>query len=357
MRTRPPAWQAVALTGLMLALLAGCEPQALPAGRGVQGEAKPLQHASPVVVEVCGQSQTYAAVPQRAITHDVNITEMFLFLGLGEKLVGYSGISSKKEIAPDFEAALDRLPNLSSQEMNLEAMVAARADFVFAGWSYGFVSGGVTPELLASHGIASYVLSESCIRVRPRPRVALEDVEQDLQNVARIFGVQQQAQGRIAQLRQARERLARQMQGNTATPRVFVFDSGEKIPMTAGRLGMPQAILTAAGARNIFDDIPSNWPLGNWEDMLARDPEWIVIVDYGLPSAQGKIDLLLSKPELAQVSAIRNRRFFVMRYAEATPGPRSVQAAQRLAAALHPQRQITQDAVLMPAATSAGERP
>lgn len=341
MSTRKPAWQAVVLTGLTLALLAGCEPPPLPAGReAVQ------QHASPVVVDVCGQSQTYAAVPQRAITHDVNITEIFLFLGLGDKLVGYSGIASKKEIAPDFAAALERVPNLSSQEMNLEAMVAVHADFVFAGWSYGFVSGGVTPELLASHGIASYVLSESCIRVRPRERVALQDVELDLQNVARIFGVQQQAEGRIAQLRQARERLERQMQGNTETPRVFVFDSGEKIPMTAGRLGMPQAILAAAGGRNIFDDIPSNWPLGNWEDMLARDPEWIVIVDYGLPSAQGKIAFLLSKPELSQVSAIRNRRFFVMGYAEATPGPRSVQAAQRLAAALHPERRITVDPVL-----------
>lgn len=351
MRTRPPAWQAAVLTGLLLALLAGCEPQALPAGR----DAKPLLHASPVVVEVCGEPRTYAAVPQRAITHDVNITEMFLFLGLGDKLVGYSGIPSQKEIAPEFGAALSRVPNLSSQGMNLEAMVDAHADFVFAGWSYGFRPGGVTPELLASHGIASYVLSESCIRVQARERVALEDVEQDLQNVARIFGVQQQAQGRIAQLQQAREQLARQMQGNTSIPRVFVFDSGEKIPVTVGRMGMPQAIVQAAGAKNIFDDIPSNWPPGNWEDMIARDPEWIVIVDYGVPSAQGKIDFLLGKPELSQVSAIRNRRFFVMTYAEATPGPRSVQAAQRLAGALHPERQIA--ITPLAAADSGGARP
>lgn len=349
MSARKTAWQAVAFTGLTLALLAGCDPRPLPAGRG----AKPMQHAVPVVVEVCGQPQTYTAVPQRVVTHDVNITEMFLYLGLGDKLVGYSGIPSQKEIAPEFEAVLRRVPNLSSQGMNLEAVVDAHADFVFAGWSYGFRPGGVTPELLASHGIASYVLSESCIRVQARERVALDDVERDLEKVARIFGVPQQARGRIAQLQQAREQLARQMQGNTDTPRVFVFDSGERIPVTVGRLGMPQAILAAAGARNIFDDIPSNWPLGNWEDMIARDPEWIVIIDYGVPSAQGKMDFLLGKPELSEVSAIRNRRFFVLSYAEATPGPRSVQAAQRLAAALHPERQIT----LSPMAAAHGARP
>lgn len=350
MGTRKPAWQAAVIAAGLLAMLSGCERQPLPAGQGGVREARPVPHASPVVVEVCGQPQTYATVPQRAITHDVNITEMFLFLGLGERLVGYSGIPLQKEIAPEFGAVLSRVPNLSSHDMNLEAMVDAHADFVFAGWSYGFVPGGVTPQLLAGHGMASYVLSESCIRMGARARVALEDVERDLENVARIFGVAQQAGGRIARLQQAREQLARQMQGNTDIPRVFVFDSGEKIPVTAGRLGMPQALLEAAGARNIFDDIPSNWPLGNWEDMIERDPEWIVIIDYGLPSAQGKIDFLLGKPELSQVSAIRNRRFFVMGYAEATPGPRSVQAAQRLAAALHPERRITVDAVL-------GERP
>lgn len=42
--------------------------------------------------------------------------------------------------------------------------------------------------------------------------------------------------------------------------------------------------------------------------MITRDrEEWIVVIDYGTPSAQGKIDFLLSRPELAEVS-IRERR-------------------------------------------------
>ena len=60
-------------------------------------------------------------------------------------------------------------------------------------------------------------------------------------------------------------------------------------------------------------------------------------MDYGQPNAAGKIAFLNSKPELANVSAIRHQRFFVMTYAEATPGPRNVQTAQHLAAALHPE--------------------
>ncbi|MEJ5125958.1 ABC transporter substrate-binding protein [Comamonas sp. MYb21] len=360
-----------ALAAAAALVLAGCDQPSgqQPPSRPSQAAALPMAGAAaavpagdaqaaglravPLVIDVCGQPQRYDRVPQRAITHDVNITEMFLFLGLGPRLVGYSGIPSRKEISPELMAQLAQVPKLSSQDMNLENMLEARADFVFGGWSYGFRPGGVTPELLAQHGVASYVLSESCIHVQKRERVALGDTLEDLRNVARIFDIEPQAQPQIAKLQASIDQLAAQMQGNTQQPRVFVFDSGEKIPTTVGGFGMPQAMIDAAGGSNIFADIASNWPKGNWEDVITRDPEWIIIIDYGRPSAQGKIDFLRAKPELAGVSAIREQRFFVISYAEATPGPRNVNVAQRLAAALHPDRHITVDPVpWLPAAES-----
>jgi iron complex transport system substrate-binding protein len=329
---------------LPLALLAaGCGEQKTPQPAVDQAHAR--EHAPAVVIDVCGQPTRYDRVPQRAVTHDVNIAEMFLFLGLGEKLVGYGGISSHKAISPQLSTWLERVPNLSAQGMNMESLLGVNADFVFGGWSYGFRPDGVTPQRLAEHGMASYVLSESCIHVQRRARVALDDGFQDLENVASIFGIRQQAEARIAPLRAALQQLRQQMQGVAHRPRVFVFDSGEKLPTTVGRFGMPQAMMDEAGASNIFADLDKNWPKGNWEDVIDRDPEWIIIVDYGTPNAQGKIDFLLQKKELAAVSAIRNKRFFVMSYAEATPGPRNVETAQRLAAALHPERQITVNAV------------
>ncbi|MPS93950.1 MAG: ABC transporter substrate-binding protein [Comamonas sp.] len=334
---------------LTAALLAACgkapEPQAI---------AVPArQHQPPLNLSVCGQNVRYDHIPRRAVTHDVNITESFLYLGLGRRLVGYSGIPSSKEISPQLKPWLQRLPDLSSQGMNLEVLLGAEADFVFGGWSYGFRQGAVTPERLASHGIASYVLSESCIRVQKRERIALDDALLDMENISRIFGVLQQTQPRIDRLRASQSRLRQQMKGNRTLPRVFVYDSGQEIPVTVGHFGMPQAMLEEAGATNIFSDLTQNWQRGNWEDVIERDPEWIVIIDYGQPDALGKIEFLLQKKELEAVSAIRNRRFFVMSYAEATPGPRNIEAAQRLAAALHPERKISVQRVEF----SAGELP
>lgn len=331
----------LSLGGLALAaLLLGCSRSEAPAA--VQAAARPVAVAAadpaPVTVENCGQPVAYPHTPRRVVSHDVNLTEMLLFLGLGERLVGYSGIPASKEIDPAYRTQLEQVPNLSTQGMNLEAMLGVSADFVFGGWSYGFRPGQVTPELLQRYGIASYVLTESCIRVGPRAGVALSDVLLDLHNLARIFRIEDQAAPRLQALEQQLQHLAQRLQGVDQRPRVFVYDSGQDLPTTSGRYGMPQAMIEAAGGRNIFDDLASNWPKGNWEDVVARDPQWIAIVDYGHPSAQGKIDFLLSKPELAQVEAIRKRQFVVMTYAEATPGPRTIARTQVLAAALHPER-------------------
>lgn len=318
------------LSAAALALLGACSRQ----GDAPVAAASPA--APPVTVQVCGQPVVFDRVPQRAVTYDVGITEMFLYLGLGERLVGTAGIPANKEVDPAFRAQLERAPVLSRKGINVEAIVDARADFVFAGWNYGFRPGEVTPELLAGYGIASYVLTESCIRVGPRTRVSMDDTLADLRNVARIFRIEGEVEPRIQGLEQSLRALERQTQGLAQRPRVFVYDSGEDIPTTSGRFGMPQAIIEAAGGTNIFDDLASNWPRGNWEDVVERNPEWIVIVDYGVPNAQGKIDFLLRKPELAQVDAIRHRRFFVLSYAEATPGPRNMARAHALAQALHP---------------------
>lgn len=312
-------------------LLAGCSrsgPEASMAS-AAQGA---------VTIDVCGSPVSYASAPQRAVTHDVNITEMFLFLGLGDRLVGYSGITAAKEIDPAFQAQLARVPRLAEREMNLESILGASADFVFGGWSYGFRQGQVTPEVLQRHGIASYVLSESCIRMGPRSQVALEDGLADLRNLGRIFRTEAHAEQLVQGLERDLADLRRRMQGVPQRPAVFVYDSGQDIPVTVGRYGMPRAMIDEAGGRNIFDDIPSNWPAGNWEDVVQRNPQWIVIIDYGQPHAQGKIDFLLSRPELAGVDAIREKRFFVMTYAEATPGPRNIARARALAQALQPER-------------------
>jgi len=291
-----------------------------------------------VTVPVCGVPVAFKSPPERAITHDVNITELFLALGLGDRMVGYSGIYQTKAMAPEYQAQLAKLPLLSDKGLNLETIVGSGADFIFAGWGYGFRPGEVTPEMLAQFGIQSYILSESCIRIGGRKAVSLEDTFTDMLNLGRIFQVEPRAEALVKQQRAELAEIAGALRGIDHRPRVFVYDSGASIPMTTGGFAITHAMIEAAGGSNIFSDLADSWVWGNWEDVVDRDPEVIVIIDYSHPDAAGKIAFLLAKPELANVAAIRQRRFVVFDYAEATPGPRNVASVRTLAEALHPDR-------------------
>jgi iron complex transport system substrate-binding protein len=63
----------------------------------------------------------------------------------------------------------------------------------------------------------------------------------------------------------------------------------------------------------------------------------IVVVDYGEVTAAQKIASLKSNPAFQNIDAVRNDRFVVLPYVEATPGPRNIQAIASLAWALHPE--------------------
>ena len=330
-------WRRRAIPVLAGLALGACSDPRPPEVRGAPVQAVPAARA-PVTVDVCGQPVTYTQVPQRAVTHGINITEMFLALGLQDRLVGYGGLRDITRLPPAQQPLLATVPDLSNQGMNLETLINAQPDFVFSGWSYGFRQGQITPASLQALGVASYVLSESCIRQVARERVSLEDTFHDLLALGRIFAIEERAEALVNGLRAELQRTTDALQDLPRKPSVFVFDSGTDIPVTTGRYAMPQAMIEAAGATNIFDDLDSSWMRGNWEDVIARDPDWIVIVDNDRPTADGKRQFLLSKPELSQLQAIRAQRFVLMDFAEATPGPRNVQAVRRLAHALHPER-------------------
>ncbi|MCY1183191.1 Vitamin B12-binding protein [compost metagenome] len=118
-------------------------------------------------------------------------------------------------------------------------------------------------------------------------------------------------------------------------PRVFLYDSGEDRAMTSGRLGMPQALIDAAGGHNILDDVDASWTRVNWETVVERDPQVIVIVDYSEITAEQKIRFLLNNKALQSVDAIRNQRFIVIPYVQATPGIDNVLAVATLAKGFH----------------------
>lgn len=288
----------------------------------------------PVTVQSCDRDVTFEAAPVRAVSNDVNLTEMMLALGLNDNMAGYTGVSDWKTLDEQLRAGIGQLPELSPNYPTKEVLLGADADFYFAGWNYGMrVGGEVTPDTLGEFGIAVYELTESCIHIMDKAKASIDDMYNDLLNLGRIFGVEEKAVALVDGYRQDLADFSAGLPATDGEVKVFVYDSGEARPFTAGRYAMPTALIEEAGGVNIMDDVDSSWVEIGWEPVIERNPDVIVIVDYGSVTAEEKADFMRDNPAFKDIPAVQNDRFVVLPYVEATPGPRNIAAIKTLAAA------------------------
>ncbi|MFI1889712.1 ABC transporter substrate-binding protein [Streptomyces jumonjinensis] len=323
---------ALALAAALVLTGCGAEVSEEPGGRETAGAGGRY----PVTVENCGERRTFAKAPERVVTNDIGITEIMFALGLEDRMAGY--------VMPDDKGDLDDVPWrdayrdtpwLSKKRISKELVLDARADLVFAGWNYGFDEGeGFTPETLEKLGVGSYLLTESCRNGRDGARGVMPPLEAlytDLRNLGKIFGVEDRAGRLVAGFReQVADARAGAPEG-ADRPRVFLYDDGRDKPFTSGRYAGPHDLITKAGGDHVMKDLEDSWTTVGWETVVARDPEVIVINDYGATTAEQKRKFLTSYAPLAGVSAVKNDRFIVLDYVDLVESPRNPAAIAELA--------------------------
>ncbi|GGM17218.1 MULTISPECIES: ABC transporter substrate-binding protein [Micromonospora] len=320
---RSPVYRLVALGTVALLAGTGC-------GATVEPEAST---AEPVTVTNCGKQVTYDRVPERAVVYDIGMTEMMFSLGLAPHMRGwvinkiYGGIDDSP-----YRADFAKVERLGDSRINLEIVLNAKADWVFAGHNHGFVeSRGITPAILAKNGIASYLLTETCAKADENPTAVVPPVEAlytDLRNLGRIFRVSDRAEEIVAD---TQRRFDAAGAGKPATPaRVLVTDVYEDKPYVAGRASISTTIVEKAGGRSVTSDVQNTWASVGWETVVAADPEVIVVTDYEIPFAQKKA-LLMNAPQMKNVTAVRKGQIYPIDFAAAMAGPRVGTAAEELA--------------------------
>jgi len=317
----------VAVVGLTAAL-AACSPSAsesaAPASSGYE----------PVTVDVCGTDVTFETRPERVFVYDSNQLEMLLALGL-EKEIAQAMLWSD-DITPELRSELERVgitPAVGNINDEIETVLASSPDMFYGGWNYGLrVGGAVTPEALETKGVKSYLLRESCRHVQPElGPTTMEDVYYDARALGRIFGVEDRAEELIADWQATiAEAEALVPEGQGDEPRVFLYDSGDEEPFTAGKPAVFTEMLRLAGAENVVT-ADKTWSSVPWEVVVAADPQVIPVVGYGGVSCDERIATLKGIDVLSGIDAIRNNRFECLTYDEVVPGIRTADATLKLA--------------------------
>lgn len=295
--------------------------------------------AFPVTVDSCGTPLAFDAAPRRAVVHDLNMTEMAFALGLQPSIVGLTGITGWYKVGPEFTAERGSIPELAPKYPSLENLLSVEPDFFFAGWYYGMKPGGdVTPDTLSRHGIKTLVLTESCVHLdRNRPAASMDLLYGDVEKLGKVFGKEAEAERLIAGWKERLAEITAKVGENKGT-RVFLYDSGEDKPFTAGKFAIPTAMISAAGGENIMADMDTSWGNADWETVATRNPEFIILLDYQDDAGYRKLlDFLKAHPAMRETDAVKNERFVALRYAELTPGPANIEAIDKIARAMHPE--------------------
>lgn len=177
-------------------------------------------------------------------------------------------------------------------------------------------------------------LSESYCTDRDGPS-SLDLVAADITALGTIFDVPDRAETLVTEIRGTVEAVATAVAG-ADRPDVFVYDSGDERAFTAAGFEMTTHLVDAAGGRNIFEDLHSAFTEVSWKDVVDRDPDIVVILDYGDTPAAEKQQLLRTHPAASSLRAVQQARFVVLELTDVVPGIRNGDAVKILGAHFHP---------------------
>ncbi|KOY83517.1 ABC transporter substrate-binding protein [Lysinibacillus macroides] len=314
----------------LVAMLAACNANDKSESAEQEEKTEPAETAATeVVIDNNDTTQTYTEAPTKAISLNQHVTEIMLALGLEDSMVGTAYLDDK--IYEPLQAAYEKVPVLSDQYPTKEQVIDAEADFLYGGWKSAFGEKGVgTPEELEELGIHTYLHTSSNMT-----KPTLEDIFTDIRNVAKIFRVEERGEAFIEQMTKDVDAIRAKLPQDGEDLRVLVFDSGEKDVFTAGQNFMNE-LVTIAGGQNVFGDVESGWTTVSKEDAVDRNPEVVVVIDYGETTAQQKIDFLKNDPALKEMEAVKNDRFVILPLSAASEGVRAAEAFEILAKGFYP---------------------
>ncbi|MEU9096352.1 ABC transporter substrate-binding protein [Streptomyces sp. NPDC048361] len=316
-------WRRAALAAALLFPLAACTSPARPEAAG--GPAPGF----PYTVTNCGVTTTYTAPPKRAVTMNQHATEVMLELGLVKSLAGTAYLDDK--VLSKYAADYRTVPVLAAAYPSYEKLLSVNPDYVYGGYASAFAANeGRGREALAKSGINSRLNVENCPK---GAATTMNDVYEEVREVGRTFGVPDRAESWVKAAEATNAKVART--GAPPVP-VFVYDSGDATAFTLGGKGIGNDIVTRAGGRNVVADDLRTKSFGDasWENVVARAPETILILDYGGTSVEAKKKRLRDDPALASVPAVKNNRFAVLPLSDMVTGVRAPDAVAKLATQL-----------------------
>jgi iron complex transport system substrate-binding protein len=166
---------------------------------------------------------------------------------------------------------------------------------------------------------------------------ALADVWVDIENVAEALSVREAGTGLVERLRSRIAAVAARARSLPARPRIACIEWID--PLVVAGNWVPE-LVELAGGINLFGEAGKHSPWMTFEQLLAADPDVIVIMPCGFDIARSRSELppLTERPEWPGLRAVQDGQVFLADGNQFfnRPGPRLVESLEILAEVLHP---------------------
>jgi iron complex transport system substrate-binding protein len=255
------------------------------------------------------------ATPQRIISTAPSITETIYALGQQDRLVGvtsycdYPPEAQSKTIIGDFASP------------NIETILRLRPDLVVLLSDRGDVL-----EKLRPFHLKTLVLTQN----------TLEDIFDSIRTLADRIGCSEKGRALTQRLSSQLEEIRADQEGHPR-PRVLFIVSRTPGALneiyTVGRKCYIGQLIELAGGDNVFAEAGGFYPKVSVEEILARNPDIIIDMSMGGAESEQQAEQVRSLwKDFPSIGAARTGRIFALDSdVFIIPGPRVVQAAERLA--------------------------
>lgn len=263
-----------------------------------------------------------AGPPERIVSLAPSLTETLFAVGAGPRVVAVTDLCD----FPPAARGLPKVGGLTSANLHLERVVAARPDLV--------LSVGLNQE----EAVAALSRLGLRVEVVPTDEGGLAEVVAAARRVGELTGRAAAGERVAGELERRLAAVDRALAGlpRTARPRVF-YEVWDRPLMTAGPNSFLGELVERAGGANVFADVSGRWVQVSPEAVLARDPE--VILTAARDGGPAGVDDFAARAGWSGIDAVAaGRVYLVDGNLVSRPGPRVVEALERVAAILHPER-------------------
>ena len=286
-----------------------------------------------VVIKNGDREVVFTEMPQKVICCHLYTAENMVMLGLADKIAG-KNIPTNDAEKPllELENEFENIPEIKKSN---ESVVAAGAHLVIGKVSAFKDSAWGSYEKLESQGIKALTITGTMVQDE-----TIEDVYTDIENLGKIFKVEDRAEKLISDIKSKIEETQNAVKDikEEDKVKVFVMDSfkGNEIYTTSS--GLESNLIELAGGINTTKGMAdSRWFNTSVETLVSANPDVIIFNDYGSQTIEEKMDFINNNPALSEVTAVKNKSYFTIPLVEVMQDIRSASACEKFAKFFYPQ--------------------